>query len=137
VTTPTPGATEGLSWVLGATPPATTVMTLDLANVAALQVNTALARLPVGTIDMKSDDATTLGFEALPAGTGVLVDGAAAASASMAGAASVALTTGTHTIALVAPTAHPARTRHPTVHLRGRRRSATRTRHPRHYRTHV
>lgn len=98
VITPTPGFSRSLTWQVGATPPATRAMTLALTNVAALAINTRLAKLPAGRITIKSDGPVTVTFEHLPPGTLILTGGRRLARTSRSGTASVRLGPGAHVL---------------------------------------
>ena len=101
ITTPTPGFSRSLTWQLGATPPATRAMTLALTNVAALAINTRLAKLPNGRITIKSDSPMTVTFEHLAPGSLILAAGRRVTLTSRSGIASVRLGPGTHVLTLL------------------------------------
>jgi len=101
VTTPTPGITEGLTWKLGPSPAAKPLITISLTNVATLAVNTSMARLQTGTIQVITDGSTVLGLEHLPLGTRVEVQGQPAQTATRSGPVTADLAAGTDTITLL------------------------------------
>jgi pimeloyl-ACP methyl ester carboxylesterase len=102
-TQPLPGSDYGLSWKLGARPPAKPQMTLKLTDVATLSVDASAAKLQTGTITAVSDGATRLSIQRLARGTEVLEHGHVVTSADKNGAAVVNLGSGTTVLTLVLP----------------------------------
>ncbi len=100
VTQPLPGTSTSLSWKLGSRPAAASRMTLALADVSRLTVDSAAARLRTGTITVRTDGPTRLTIAHLRRGTRVTVGGRRVASAGRSGRVTVALGSGRSVVKL-------------------------------------
>lgn len=100
VTEPLPGTETKLAWQLGPSPAARPEMTLTLADVADLTVDTAAAALRLGTITVKSDGATRVALTRIAPGTEVLVDGRRSGTVPRSGAFAVTAAAGRTIIVL-------------------------------------
>jgi dienelactone hydrolase len=106
VSQPLPGTSTSLSWKLGARPATASRMRLTLTDVSALTVDSAAARLRIGTITVRTDGPTRLRIAHLRRGTRVLVGGRRVATAGRGGRATVALGPGRSVVKLMR--SHPA-----------------------------
>jgi pimeloyl-ACP methyl ester carboxylesterase len=100
-TEPLPGTNYGLSWKLGPAPAAAVaLMTLKLTDVAGLTVDAAAANLRRGTVTVRSDGPSRIGFTNLPNGTKVFRDGLLITQVGAGGTAAVPIDSGTAVIVL-------------------------------------
>jgi hypothetical protein len=98
---PTPDTQFDLTWRLGAAPPTSNTLSLDLTDVATLAVvmtRAGFADGQPGTISLTTDGPTILGLTTMAPGTPVRLDGAPAGSVSGSGGFLLAVPAGTHTV---------------------------------------
>ncbi|HET8976885.1 MAG TPA: prolyl oligopeptidase family serine peptidase [Solirubrobacteraceae bacterium] len=100
VTQPLPGTETSLSWRRGRRSKAARHMSLRLADVAALTVNAAAARLRTGTIRVNTDGPGRLRISRLRPGTAVRVNGRRLRRVRRGGVVNVRLRRGTNVIVL-------------------------------------
>jgi hypothetical protein len=105
VTQPLPGTESGLRWLLGKRAKARKAMTLGLTDVAALSIDAAAAKLPTGTITVRTDRSARITITHLARGTQVLEHGRRVATAGRTGTAAVTVPSGRTVLTLVRPTA--------------------------------
>ena len=89
---PTPAVADSQTWTPGATPRPTKALTVSLADVATLAVDTKAAKLKCATVTATSDGPATLTLLGLRAGATVTENGGTVASS--AGSATIPLATG-------------------------------------------
>ncbi len=94
---PTPAAVQELTWKLGAAPAAEQRLSLDLTDLASLDVDTARAGFSCGTLETKSDGAVAVRLLELSAGRAVTVAGVNATTTDASGTASLSLPSGSST----------------------------------------